>query len=365
MTFTHLWTPGPALKSICAAMVVATTLEFVLITFIILMPYVITVPDNLFLYLQFQYFHLVTWIMGYAVSNKTTSVGYFMMYIAACVINIIMAVIFFGIVTNNVVVCNSQGYIECDYNETVLATVEFILTGFLFISILQLTFTILIMLMVRKHESDVYMTLKHLTITQPKLMQDPVIKTYMNEPIKLVRARLIVEFLSISDFWISVIVFIISILQLAPTPAIANIFWVFIGHTFIGPMGLAIGTGIESTSYIDYFVILNMLMVIVQTYGLIMLIILLQLECSYCSYILYVIAWIEVAFGILLTLTNGGNTIAGAYVAELVFANIKSMQIDKKVRLGNTKLEDSDNIKDTGFTINKYRNIYRSFWFGR
>ena len=365
MTFTHLWSAGPLLKSISVGMIVITCAELTLITFMVLMPYIVLVPDNLFLYLQFQYFHLVTWVMGFAVCNKTTNVGFFMMYIAACIINIIMATIFFGIVTNNLVICAQQGFAQCGYNETVLVVVEFIIGGFLISSLFQLTFSIMIMLMVRKHENDIYMTLTHLTVTRPKLMQKTVINTYMNEPLKLVKARLTVEFLSISDFWITIIIFIISILQLAPNITIANLFWVFIGHTFIGAMGLAVGTGIESMAYIDYFVMLNMLMVIVQICGLIMLIILLQLECMYCSFPLYVIAWIEVGFGILLTIVNAANCVAGAFVAELVFANIKSMQIDKRVRLGTIKLENSEVLKDPGFVINKYQNIYRSLWFGR
>ena len=303
--------------------------------------------------------------MGFAVCNKTTNVGFFMMYIAACIINIITAVIFFGIVSNNIANCVSQSFIQCNYNELVLLCIEFIIGVFLLITLLQLIFSISIMLIIRKHENDVYITLKHLCSTNPYKMQDVVIKTYMNEPVKLVKARLVVEFLSMTDFWTSVIIFIISILDLAPTVTIKYLFFIFLSHTFIAPMGIAIGTGIESVAYIDWFVIINFAAFITQSVILSIIIYILQIECSQCIFVLYIIAWIEVVFCIFLTLINYVNIFSSSFVAELVFANIKSMKIDKKVRLGETVLEDSKKLEKSGYYIEKYKSVYHSFWFGR
>ena len=299
MTLSNLWKAGPDIRRSRDALLYCCFVEIMLDFFLILLPLLVSVPDNLFLYLMFSYFHFITWIMGIAVSCSINNVGYFVMYIMACLINIIFSIIFFSIVTNNIHDCAVHGFDVCDYDPNVLIPVYFIIMAFFFLEIAQFILGCIIMTLARRHELRIIMTLRAITVSHPELMKESIIQTYMDEPDLLKKARLSVEFFSLADFWISVCLFVLCILDLSPTVTLKWIFFVFIGHVFSGVMGLAIGAGIESVPYIDIFVIVHFIMVVAQLCGIVLMIIVLQLECYYCSYVLYIISWIQVAIGML------------------------------------------------------------------
>lgn len=334
-----LWPPGRSIRVCLFVMFILTTFELILFGCAILCQYVvIDIPDVYIVDIYFMLLHAITWIMGYTIAAFITNLGYHMMYAGACIVNFFFEIIFFSLVAADLTYCLNYGFDVCGKPKGAVWSLTIIFGGLFITTLMQLVVSCMLSVMIRRRENSIIITLQNAAAQNYSVMNKERIDSYMEEPPSIRRTRLVMESLSIVDFWTTVVLFIIALLDLSPTVTIQWLFIVFIGHTISGVMGFGIGIGIENVTYMDWYVVIHLVMIFVEVGGLVGIVIILQLECNGCSYILYVITWIEFALGMILLIKDCIASWVASNLAEMVYVNTRAMKIDKNKRLGNVPL---------------------------